>query len=66
MREAKIERGDKKRMRERKKENLLSVTQVLGILVVGKRKCHPHWTDLVVRTIKTHSYTHTGGALSSV
>lgn len=32
-----------------------SVSQMLGILVVGERKCHPQWTGLVVLTVNVHS-----------
>jgi len=32
-----------------------SVSQMLGILVVRERKCHPQWTELVVLAVNVHS-----------
>lgn len=32
-----------------------SVSQMLGILVVRERKCHPQWTELVVLAVNIHS-----------
>lgn len=32
-----------------------SVSQMLGILVVRERKCHPHWTVLVVLAVNVYS-----------
>lgn len=34
---------------------LRSVSQMLGILVVRERKCHPQWTELVVLAVNVHS-----------
>lgn len=32
-----------------------SVSQMLGILVVRERKCHPQWTEPVVLAVNIHS-----------